>query len=98
MTSPGCSLHSPETLRELVRRMLCEPDCLDPDRYELTESALIRQGRSCGVAYCLHGPRAVRLTAIWSTDEQMLYCYNSRGERMSKTLVQVVSEVSKQAA
>ena len=98
MTEPACETHSPDSLRALVRQKLCEPDFLDPDCYQITESLLIQRGQPCGLAYCLNGPRAVRLTAIWSTEEQMLYCYNSRGKRFLKTPVQINPAPYQQAA
>lgn len=98
MKSQRPEVHSPESLRALVRDLLCEPDALDPDRYPMTESQLLRRGEPCGLIFCLRGPRSVRLTAIWSSDEQMLYCYNSRGERFAKRAIRLDSEAPRQAA
>jgi hypothetical protein len=35
--------------------------------------------------FCLHGPRAVHLTAIWETDRNTILFYGSRGERAHRT-------------
>jgi len=34
--------------------------------------------------FCLHGPRAVKFTAIWETDRNQILFYGSTGERFLK--------------
>ena len=34
--------------------------------------------------FCLHGPRAVKLSAIWETDANTILFYGSRGELGAK--------------
>lgn len=50
----------------------------------MTERILMRAGRACGVLFSLYGPRAVMLTAVWETDQNQLFFYNSCGERFLK--------------
>ena len=51
----------------------------------MTERLLTRGDKPCGIFFCLHGPRSVRLTAIWETDRNSLLFYDSAGERTLMT-------------
>ncbi|MEM9656755.1 MAG: hypothetical protein AAF961_00205, partial [Planctomycetota bacterium] len=46
-------------------------------------------GQPCGIHFCLHGPRALKLTAIWETDRNTILFYGSRGERVRRTILDV---------
>jgi hypothetical protein len=43
-----------------------------------------RRNGSCGLQFCLRGPRDVCLAAIWVADRNVVYLYDARGERYSK--------------
>ena len=53
--------------------------------FNITERILVRGRRPCGIFFCLHGPRSVKLTAIWETDRNTILFYSSSGERVVKT-------------
>lgn len=72
-------------LREYVNDTLCEHYQLQIDAFRLTERVLRRGNKPCGIYFCLHGPRAVRFTAIWETDRNQILFYGSTGERILKT-------------
>jgi hypothetical protein len=72
-------------LREYVNDTLCEHYQLQIDAFRLTERVLRRGNKPCGIYFCLHGPRAVRFTAIWETDRNQILFYGSSGERILKT-------------
>lgn len=74
-----------DDLREYITGVLCEYDQLQPGAYPVTQQLLTRGGVACGVYFCLHGPRAVRYTAIWETDQNSVLFYNSSGERFQRT-------------
>lgn len=74
-------------LRDRVHRALCAKENLLPEGFETTETPLLRGGRPCGVQYSLHGPRSLRLEAIWSTEQRAVYFYDARGERYDKRAV-----------
>lgn len=84
MSTQPEKFHSLDELRPFVKQTLCAAHHLDPEHYSMTESLLLRRGEACGMAFCLHGPRLVRLSAIWAAAEQTLYFYNSVGERFEK--------------
>jgi hypothetical protein len=74
-----------EDLREYINITLCEHYQLQYGAFNMTEQVLIRAGKPCGIYFCLHGPRAVRFTAIWETDRNQILFYGPRGERFLKT-------------
>lgn len=72
-------------LRQYVHHTLCEQNELEPGAFDVTEKILVRGQRPCGIFFCVHGPRSVKLTAIWETDRNTILFYNSSGERTHKT-------------
>lgn len=77
-------LFSLEELREYVHRTLCRRENLLQDQSPLDESPLYRGGQRCGIQFVVHGPRSVRLSAIWASDLNVIYLYDTRGERFMK--------------
>lgn len=73
-----------QSLRNLVQEKLCEIGMLEPDQFPLTERSVVRADRVCGVYYCLHGPRSVKLTAIADFERLNLICYGSDGTRTAE--------------
>ena len=47
----------------------------------MTQRLLLRNRRPCGIYFCLHGPRNVKLTAIWETDRNSILFYANNGHR-----------------
>ena len=78
-------IHNLADLREYVNQTLCSQYQLRIDAFQLTERVLRRQNKPCGVMFCLHGPRAVKFTAIWETEHNRVLFYGSTGERFQKT-------------
>lgn len=79
------SIQKIEDIRNYVTQTLSNFELLRPESSHLTTRLLTRNDRPCGIYFCLHGPRAVRLTAIWETDANTILFYGSRGERVQKT-------------
>jgi len=69
-------------LRDFVYHTLCQIDELCPGAFPMSERILLRRGRPCGILFCLHGPRSVRYTAIWETDQNTILFYDPAGERL----------------
>jgi hypothetical protein len=78
-------IHSLDHLRHYVNETLCEHYELQIDAFRMTERVLRRGNRPCGIYFCLHGPRAVKFTAIWETDRNQILFYSPNGERFLKT-------------
>lgn len=72
-------------LRNYIQQTLCDQNQLELGAFEVTERILVRGRRPCGIFFCLHGPRSVKLTAIWETDRNTVLFYSSSGERVQKT-------------
>ena len=73
-----------DDLRSYVQETICERNELETNAYTMTERILIRAGRPCGLYFCLHGPRAVKFTAIWETDRNSVLFYGPTGERIER--------------
>ena len=71
-----------DDLRKYVHTTICDKNELEADAFEVTERILVRRGRPCGLFFCLHGPRSVKLTAIWETDRNSILFYGSSGQRV----------------
>jgi hypothetical protein len=78
-------LQNLETLRNYVNKILCLYDQLELDAFRMTERILLRGSKPCGIFFCLHGPRSVKVTAIWETERNTILFYNSTGERFHRT-------------
>jgi hypothetical protein len=70
-----------QKLRRYVEQKLCDIGMLEPDQFPMTQRQVIKAGRMCGVYFCLHGPRSVKLTAIADFECANLICYGSDGSR-----------------
>ncbi len=74
-----------EEIRQYITQTLSDIEQLKTDSYQITEQLLTRGGQPCGVYFCMHGPRSVRLTAIWETDANTILFYGSQGERVGRS-------------
>jgi hypothetical protein len=84
MITTSAVIQSLDELRTYVKSILCEHIQLEAAFFPLTERLLVRAQRPCGIFFCLHGPRAVKLSAIWETQQNTLLFYGSDGERFHK--------------
>lgn len=73
-----------ENLRAFIHRKLCAKENLLEDQFSMTEMQLTRRSRDCGLQFSLHGPRSVRLGAIWASDHNSVYFYDAQGVRYEK--------------
>ena len=78
-------LNNLENLRNYVNKILCQHDQLELDAFRMTERILVRSGKPCGIFFCLHGPRSVKVTAIWETERNTILFYSSTGQRFHRT-------------
>jgi hypothetical protein len=84
MVTSSAVIQTLDDLRFYVKNILCLENQLEIDAFPLTERTLIRSNRPCGVMFCLHGPRAVKLSAIWETERNTVLFYDQTGERFRK--------------
>lgn len=78
------NIQSLNDLRQFIHKALCEKENLLEEQFTMSEMALRRRGRGCGLQFSINGPRSVRLGAIWASDSNMIYFYDARGERYAK--------------
>ena len=78
-------LETLEELRDYVNAAICDYEELEVGAFQMTERILVRSGSPCGVFFCIHGPRQVKFTAIWETDNNTIIFYGSTGERVFRT-------------
>ena len=84
MFSDSLPLENLDDLRNHVYQTLCEQNDLEIGAFEMTERILVRSGAPCGMFFCVHGPRSVKLTAVWETQSNSILFYGSNGERVEK--------------
>ena len=85
MSAQPLQLDNLNELRTYVHQTICYQNELQVGAFDITERILVRGRRPCGIFFCLHGPRSVKLTAIWETDRNTILFYSSSGERVGKT-------------
>jgi hypothetical protein len=74
-------------VRELVKDEICERHQLEKNAFPMTERMIIRKGRPCGMFFCMHGPRSVRITAVWDMARRAVILYDTLGQRDSMRLL-----------
>ena len=85
MSADTLEIQDLDDLRNYVQTTLCEQNQLEKGAFDITERILVRGQRPCGIFFCLHGPRSVKLTAIWETERNSILFYGSSGQRTLKT-------------
>ena len=94
MSADSLQIENLNDLRKYVQFTLCEQNELERGAFEITERILVRGKRACGIYFCLHGPRSVKLTAIWETERNTILFYGSSGERTGKTQLEASSDLA----
>lgn len=76
------SIQTLDDLQRFVYRTLCDDYELLPDVFPTTENVLRKSnGASCGMMFCLHGPRKVKFSAIWEKENNRVLFYGPSGNR-----------------
>jgi hypothetical protein len=70
-----------EDLAAFVHEVLCTKDALDPVQVPLFSTPLQRGTRVCGLVFHVEGPRLLRTSAVWSSDDARIIFYDSGGTR-----------------
>lgn len=85
-------------LRDYVANVLCCNDEIEADRFPMTERLLVRGNQPCGLSFCVHGPRSVKLTAIFDALVGEILFYGATGERFQRTTVLAAPDLSETLA
>ena len=94
MQAQSLSVNNLHDLRQFVHHTLCEQNELERGAFQITERILVRGENPCGIFFCLHGPRNVRLTAVWESERNTVLFYSSSGERLLKTQLTAAPELA----
>lgn len=78
-------LEDHQAVRNHVNQVLCELEDLEPDHFPLSERTLECAGVACAVMFVLHGPRQLQVSAVWELEGNLIWFYNSVGQRCQKT-------------
>lgn len=81
MSSAVVAFSAVEELAAFVHQVLCDKDALDPAQTPLFRTPLKKGTRICGLVFHVQGPRLLRTSAVWSTDEDRVIFYDSTGIR-----------------
>lgn len=73
-----------DELRSFVQTKLCQKENLLLEQSKLRQAPLVKQGKICGFQFSVQGPRQVRLGAVWASDRNDIYFYDTRGNRYHK--------------
>lgn len=87
MRQNSVELHNLVQLRQFVSRTLCQMNDFEEGIFQVTEKVLLKCGEKCGILFCMHGPRSVKLTAVWETITNSINFYDSTGEKIQKTVL-----------
>ena len=80
-TMPHADAEVSQRVRDWVADRLSRENDLVPGAFPLTEQVVNKQGNLCGTLYCLHGPRSVRLVAVYDYEAARILTYDARGNR-----------------
>ncbi len=73
-----------DQLRVFVHVALCRKENLLEHHFPMTELELRQNGTRCGFHFVLHGPRSVKLAAVWSSASNEVLFYDATGNRFGR--------------
>ncbi len=56
----------------------------------MTRRQVLKGGESCGVYFCVHGPRSVKLTAVYDHKRKTTIYYGTDGTRRGQESISVL--------
>ena len=71
-------------LRHAVSDGMCSIGDFEPGAFQITERLLIKAGEACGIHFCLHGPRNVKISAVADLNKRQLLYYGTDGHRVQQ--------------
>lgn len=85
-TAPA-DIRSLDDLRNFIHVALCRKENLLEHHFPMTELELKRSGSCCGYQYILHGPRSVKLSAVWDQASNEILLYDVVGRRFDRVRI-----------
>jgi len=85
VTATTTEVGSIADLKYFVYRTLCHDHDLLLNAFPTSEMVLKKSDdKCCGIMFCLHGPRAVKFSAIWEKENNRVLFYGPTGKRYSQ--------------
>jgi len=72
-----------------VEKQLCQIGQLEVGQFPMTRREVSRGGQSCGLYFCIHGPRSVKLTAVYDHRKRAAIYYGTDGVRQRQESIGV---------
>ena len=101
MAAPSPTAAICKTMKELetyVESVLCRLGQLIVGQFPVTQRVVVRGGRRAGIYFCVHGPRSVKLTAIYDYAASQVIFYGSDGIRREAISLQLLDDETAMAA
>lgn len=76
-----------DLLRDGVHRKLADLGQLEFGSFPMTERLVVRGDDVCGIYFCFHGPRNVKLTAICDLKRRNVIYYGTDGLRADESTI-----------
>lgn len=87
MPTAPADIRSLEDLRNFIHVALCRKENLLEHHFPMTETELKRGGQHCASQFILHGPRSVKLSAVWDRGLNQVLLYDAVGRRFDRIRV-----------
>ena len=81
-------------LRQFMQHALAELGQFEPGAFPLTEREIVRESRTCGYYFCLHGPRSVKLTAVCDLNQRAILFYGTDGQRSHQIPIHAMKQAT----
>jgi hypothetical protein len=73
-----------DQLKYFIHIILCRKENLLEHHFPMSELELTRHGVRCGMQFVLHGPRSVKLGAVWAEPSNEVLLYDATGNRFAR--------------
>lgn len=84
MPPAPAEVSSLDGLKDFIHLSLCRKENLLEHHFPMTEVELRRGEQLCGIQFTLHGPRSVKLSAVWDSRKNEVLMYDAVGKRFSR--------------
>lgn len=84
MPTAPAEIKTLDDLRNFIHVALCRKENLLEHHFPMTELELKRSGNCCGYQYILHGPRSVKLSAVFDQASSEVLLYDVVGRRFDR--------------
>ena len=84
MPAASADIRTLDDLRNFIHLALCRKENLLEHHFPMSELELKRNGDCCGFQFILHGPRSVKLSAVWDRIGNEVLLYDVVGKRFDR--------------